>query len=148
MARFVVLEGVDDAAVSRTAARLGLEVRQVHDEAGAAHTVLAAVAGQDLVVHAVAPREVIDQLCEDLSRLGELDHRVGASESGPELTGDQREVIAQLLAGKTLGEAARVLHLSRRTADRRLASARVALGAASTSEALVIARRNGVSPAE
>jgi DNA-binding CsgD family transcriptional regulator len=148
VARFVVLEGVDDAAAARTADRLKLTVRPVRDPATATQVVLAAVAGHDLLVHATARREVIDQLCDDLSRLGELDHRVGVAESGPELSSDERELIAQLLSGRTLGEAAKALHLSRRTADRRLAAARRALGAASTSEALVIARRNGVSPAE
>jgi DNA-binding CsgD family transcriptional regulator len=92
---------------------------------------------------------VIDQLCDDLRRLGELDHRIGErSDAGPELSADERALLAQLIAGRSLGEAARALHLSRRTADRRLASARRALGAASTSEALVIAWRNGVTAAE
>lgn len=146
MPRFVVLEGVDDAATARTATRLGVAPRQVRDRASAAQAVLAAVAGRDLVVHATAPREVIDQLCDDLSHLGDLDHRVGATEAGPDLSGEQRELLAQLLAGKTLGEAARALHVSRRTADRRLAAARRSLGAANTSEALVLARRAGIAP--
>lgn len=149
MPRFVVLEGVDGPTAARAAGRLGLPLRRVADRAAATDAVLAAVAGRDLVVHAVAPREVIDQLCDDLTRLGDLDHRIGAvPASEPDLSADERALLAQLLAGRTLGEAARALHLSRRTADRRLAAARRALGTTSTSEALVLARRNGVSPAE
>lgn len=146
MPRFVVLEAVDEATAAQVAARLGIAPRTVRDPAGAAQAVLAAVAGRDLVVHATAPRDVIDQLCDDLGHLGELDHRVGATGAEPDLPTEQRELLAQLLAGKTLGEAARALHVSRRTADRRLAAARRCLGAANTSEALVLARRAGIAP--
>jgi DNA-binding CsgD family transcriptional regulator len=147
--RFVVLDGVDDATAARVAAGLGQHVRRVSDSATAGEAVLAAVRGADLVVLAAAPREVIDQLCDDLRRLGDLDHRVGdGGAAGPVLSAEERAVLAQLMAGRSLGEAARALHLSRRTADRRLAAARRTLGAASTSEALVAARRNGVTAAE
>jgi DNA-binding CsgD family transcriptional regulator len=146
---FVVLDGVDDATAARVAAELGQRMRRVSDAATAGEAVLAAVRGNDLVVLAAAPREVIDQLCDDLRRLGDLDHRVGDGGAvGPVLSAEERAVLAQLMAGRSLGEAARALHLSRRTADRRLAAARRTLGAASTSEALVAARRNGVTPAE
>jgi len=113
-------------------------------DAGAA--VLAAVRGARLVLDAVAPREVIDQLCDDLRRLGTLDHRIGPP-SRPVLSAEERALLAQLLAGATLGQAARTLHLSRRTADRRLASARSTLGARSTAEALLLASELGVQPA-
>jgi DNA-binding CsgD family transcriptional regulator len=49
-----------------------------------------------------------------------------------------------LLTGATIGEAARRLHISRRTADRRLAAARRALDAGTTAEALRAAARLGV----
>jgi DNA-binding CsgD family transcriptional regulator len=110
------------------------------DDAAAA--VLAAVSGARLVVAAGAPREVIDRLLDDLRRLGEVDHRIGA----PALGGDERQLLALLLGGATLGQAARQLHISRRTADRRLAAARAALGARSTPEAMAIAARVGVRP--
>lgn len=90
---------------------------------------------------------MVDQLCDDLRRIGELDHRVGAASSGPVLPPDERALLAALLSGATLGEAAQALHVSRRTADRRLASARAALGAQTTPEALRIAARLGVGPA-
>jgi DNA-binding CsgD family transcriptional regulator len=147
--RFVVLEDVADSTAERVAQEHGQPLRRVTDRAEASAAVLAAVRGAEVVVLATADRAVIDQLCDDLRRLGELDHRIGErSDAGPELSADERALLAQLIAGRSLGEAARALHLSRRTADRRLASARRALGAASTSEALVIAWRNGVTAAE
>jgi DNA-binding NarL/FixJ family response regulator len=148
--RSVVLEGADAAAAQAVAAEHGWPVVTVTDASSAAQAVLAVLRGADVVVVAAAERDVIDQLCDDLRRLGELDHRVGdgARPSAPALSGDERELLAQLMGGASLGEAARRLHLSRRTADRRLAAARQALGAATTSEALVLARRSGVVPAE
>jgi DNA-binding NarL/FixJ family response regulator len=114
------------------------------DDAGRA--VLAAVRGARLVISADAPRQVIDQLCDDLRRLGEVDHRIEPSRR-PVLSLEERALFAQLLAGATLGQAARTLHLSRRTADRRLAAARTALGARTTAEALRIAADLGLEPA-
>jgi DNA-binding NarL/FixJ family response regulator len=121
-------------------------VRRVTSAADAAQAVLAAVGGAALVIDAAAPREVIDQLSDDLRRLGPVDHRIGPPPR-PVLTEEERALLAQLLAGANLGEAARALHLSRRTADRRLAAARRALGAASTAEALRRAAEAGVRPA-
>ena len=121
---------------------------EVSDSQAAQQAVLAALAGAHLVVKASAPREVIDMLCEDLRRLGTLEHRVGPErQEGPELGGAERALIERLLAGDSLGQAANALHLSRRTADRRLASARRALGAATTAEALAVAVRIGLRPA-
>jgi DNA-binding NarL/FixJ family response regulator len=121
-------------------------VRRVRSEADAAQAVLAAVAGAALVIDAAAPRDVIDQLSDDLRRLGVVDHRIGPAPR-PVLAEEERALLAQLLAGANLGEAARALHLSRRTADRRLAAARRALGATSTAEALRRAVEAGVRPA-
>jgi DNA-binding CsgD family transcriptional regulator len=56
---------------------------------------------------------------------------------------DARALIGRLAAGDTLAEAAHALHLSRRTADRRLAQARRALGVDRTVVAIVWARRLG-----
>ena len=109
----------------------------VCDAADAAEALLAAVAGAGLVVHAQAERDVIDRLVDDLRRLGPVDHRTAEPDSGPELTPDERRLLDRLAEGKTLGDAAAELHLSRRTADRRLASARDKLGVATTAEAVV-----------
>ena len=139
----------------RTFARPGagtIRAGEVTDESTAQQAVLAAVAGAHLVVAATAPREVTDMLCDDLRRLGTLEHRVGPVLAGTDpasvlsLDHSERLLIERLLAGDSLGEAARALHLSRRTADRRLASARRALGAATTAEALATAVAHGLRP--
>jgi len=160
--RFVVLEDADPDDLRDAIAELSADgaavvhgwrpdrqpavcVGPVADEGQAAQAVLAAVTGARLVVEARAPREVIDRLCDDLGRIGGLDHRVGGGR--PALTAEERALLAELLAGAALGEAARALHLSRRTADRRLAAARAALGAATTAEALRAAAEVGIRPA-
>ncbi len=160
MARFVVLERAEAATARALAVGFGgplvegwdgpappgaVRVGVVADAASAAQAVLAAVRGCDLVVLGTGDREVIDQLCDDLRRLGQLDHRVDPPATGLVLSADERALLAQLVGGASLGEAARALHLSRRTADRRLASARRALGASTTSEAVVLARRHGLA---
>ena len=109
----------------------------VRDAADAAEALLAAVAGAGLVVHAQAERGVIDRLVDDLRRFGPVDHRTVEPDPVPELTPDERRLLDRLAEGKALGEAAASLHLSRRTADRRLASARDKLGVATTAEAVV-----------
>jgi DNA-binding NarL/FixJ family response regulator len=120
-------------------------VGTVATRADAAEAVLAAVGGAWLVVDATAPRDVIDQLCDDLRRLGRLDHRVG-SPAPSRLAPEEQAVLALLLGGATLGQAAQALHISRRTADRRLAAARAALGVESTTAAMAAAARLGVRP--
>lgn len=56
---------------------------------------------------------------------------------------DGRAILALLASGRTLGDAAVALALSRRTADRRLALARAALGVERTVEAVARARALG-----
>jgi DNA-binding CsgD family transcriptional regulator len=56
---------------------------------------------------------------------------------------DARALIGRIALGDTLGQAARALHLSRRTADRRLAEARRALGVDRTVVAIASAHRLG-----
>lgn len=118
----------------------GAAVREVvvGDERSAADAVLAAVAGQGLLVDARAGRDVIDRLCDDLRRLGPLDHRVHTE---PGLTPDEHALLSLLAGGTPLGAAAARLHLSRRSADRRLAHARELLGAGTTSAAVAAWQR-------
>ena len=121
----------------------------VDDEASAADALLAALEGAGLVVEARAARAIIDRLVDDLRRLGPVDHRtVGEStaEPVPHAPPEAREILALLAEGCSLGEAAAVLGLSRRTADRRLAAARAALGVERTTEAVSQARRLGWLP--
>jgi DNA-binding NarL/FixJ family response regulator len=159
--RYIVLEQSSAEDLSAAAAELAADdwpivrglrppaggravcVGTVADGADAGRAVLAAVAGARLVVDATAPREVIDELCDDLRRLGQLDHRLVAAAS-PRIGADERALLELLLGGATVGEAARRLHISRRTADRRLAAARRALQAGTTAEALRAAARLGV----
>jgi DNA-binding NarL/FixJ family response regulator len=112
-------------------------VGAVRDTADAAEAVLAAVAGAGLVVHALTDRALADRLVDDLRRLGPVEHRTAEPAPAPELTGDERRLLDALADGKTLGAAAAELHLSRRTADRRLRSAKEKLGVATTAEAIV-----------
>lgn len=157
MIPLVVVEGDDDAftravvEVERTGARVvrGFAGRgagvvcagTVAGEGDAAAAVLAAVEGTGIVAAARADRATIDRLCDDLRRLGPIDHRTADRRNPPELTAEETALLELLRGGSSLGEAARQLHLSRRTADRRLAAARAKLGVATTAEAL--ARRDG-----
>ena len=124
-------------------------VAAVMDDASAGAAVLAAVRGSSLVLDASSlSAEAIDRLCDDLRRLGEVDRRDGRDRPAPAaaavIDDDGIAVLRRLAQGERLGEAAAALHLSRRTADRRLASAKDALGAASTVEAIVIAKERGL----
>jgi len=56
---------------------------------------------------------------------------------------DGRAILTRLAVGRTLGTIAREPHLSRRTADRRLAEVRAALGVERTTEAVAHAFRLG-----
>jgi DNA-binding NarL/FixJ family response regulator len=120
--------------------RPGLHVAEVTDAAGAEAAVLAALGGADLALACTCDPEVSDRLLEDLARLGS----VCEEPAEQPLTADQAALLARLRDGATLAGAARAEHLSRRTADRRLAAARRALGARTTAEALVTAARLGL----
>ena len=109
----------------------------------AAAAMLAALDGTGLLVEATADRATIDRLVDDLRRLGPVDHRVGKPEPGPTLEPEARAILGLLAEGHSLGEAAEILGLARRTADRRLAAAREALGVERTTEAIANARRLG-----
>jgi DNA-binding CsgD family transcriptional regulator len=152
----VVVEGSNRAfgiavgEVERSGARLVKTWQQgptvtcvgvVADADDAAEALLAAVWGAGLVVHAQAEREVVDRLVDDLHRLGPVEHRVGEPEPDAVLTAEERALLELIAGGATLGEAATSLHLSRRTADRRLASAKRKLGATSTAQLVVSFRR-------
>jgi DNA-binding NarL/FixJ family response regulator len=155
--RFVVIEGASSAQPARRAiaefqavpqtgwqgapGRLCVGVVRTEDEVQ--RVVLAALAGADLVVDCRVGREAADLMCDDLRRLGTLDHRI-VDPDAVTLDDDQRALLAAIAEGASLGQAAADLHLSRRTADRRLAAARKALDAASTPEAVVKATRLGL----
>jgi DNA-binding CsgD family transcriptional regulator len=158
----VVVEGGADGAVEaarRQAVTAGLELRDgwqpgaapslvactgvVATEEQAAAAVLAAARGASVIVDARGPRVLLDRLCDDLRRLGSLDHRLPSSVAAADdgLDDEQRHLLLLLAEGLSLGDAAARLHLSRRTADRRLAAARRALGVRTTTEAVVAVQR-------
>jgi len=155
--RFVVIEGATSARPARQAiaefdhpaeagwhgapGRLCAGVVRTDDDVG--RVVLAALAGADLVVDCRVGREAADLMCDDLRRLGTLDHRI-VDPDAVALDEDQQALLAAIAEGASLGQAAAGLHLSRRTADRRLAAARKTLDAASTPEAVVKATRLGL----
>lgn len=121
----------------------------VDSEASAVEALLAVLAGAGLVAEARADRATIDRLVDDLRRRGFVDHRVagargaGVAPEAPELSIEGRAILGMLAMGLSLGEAAHVLGLGRRTADRRLAEARRDLGVTRTTEAIAKARRLG-----
>lgn len=115
----------------------------VADRAAAEAALRTALGGEGLVVHATAEREIIDQLVDDLRRLGHVEHRIGAPETPPIVSAEARSILGLLAEGHSLGEAAAILGMARRTADRRLAEGRRALGTARTTEAIARARRLG-----
>lgn len=127
----------------RTPVPRGRVVRcgSVADEEAAAAVLLAALDGHGVLVHAGGAdvdRELVDRLCDDLRRIGPVEHHIGGdgTADGPVLDDDQERLIELLVDGMRLGDAAAALHMSRRTADRRLAAARLAYGVATTSALL------------
>lgn len=110
----------------------------------AAAAVLAALAGAELIIDAsglTGEPAMIDQLCDDLRRLGTVVHHTADDRDPAEaLDDDQLELLVLLARGRSLGQAAADLHLSRRTADRRLAAARDALGVRATVQAVALVR--------
>lgn len=104
---------------------------------------LAALAGQGIAAQTEAKQDVVDRLVDDLRRLGPVDYRVGSDVGPPEIHPEARALLGLLAEGHSLGEAAALLGLSRRTADRRLATGRRVLGTRRTTEAIVMATRLG-----
>jgi len=115
--------------------------------ADAEAALLTAIAGFGIVVEARAERATIDRLVDDLRRLGPVDHRVARSAPSddvvPEPSLEARAILRLLAMDLSLAEAASRLGLPRRTADRRIAEARHALGVRRTTEAVARARQLG-----
>ena len=119
-------------------------VGRVESAEDAAAALLAVVSGAGVVIEARAEREIIDRLCDDLRRFGRIDHRTASRRGRLRLDPDEVALLRLLLDGRTLGDAAAELGLSRRTADRRLSAARRRLGVATTAEALMLAARRRI----
>ncbi len=117
---------------------------EIAAEGDAVAALRAVMAGAGIVAVVNGRRETIDRLIDDLRRLGPVDHRTVDVAPPLALDPDQVGILRYLADGWTLGEAASALQLSRRTADRRLAQARVALGVERTAEAIARAKRLGL----
>lgn len=88
------------------------------------------------------------RLLDDLGRIGPVDRSSAAVPLATDPAENDGLRLLELIAeGRSLGEAARELSLSRRTADRRLAAARGALGVESTTAAIAaLSRRRSPRP--
>lgn len=105
----------------------------------ARRALLAAVAGAGLAVAVAADRETADRFVDDLRRLGPVVHQRVGEFGATALNAGQRALLGLLAEGLTVGQAASALGVATRTAERRLAAARVALGTASTAAAIASA---------
>ena len=117
----------------------------VRGEEDARAAVLAALEGARVAVDPTADPALADRVHDDLRRLGREDAEPADPSAAAVLGSDEQHLLARIAEGMSLGEAANSLHISRRTADRRLVAARRALGVATTAEALVAFQRRGPS---
>jgi DNA-binding NarL/FixJ family response regulator len=100
---------------------------------------LAAVRGAGVVARVDAGAEATHRLRDELGSLGPIEERARQHGDVTELTLEQVELCRLLGQGLSLTDAATQLHLSRRTAFRRLADVRIALNVETTREAVLIA---------
>ncbi len=121
----------------------------VESEADIAALVDRAASGMRVVIVAEGSGPVLELLVGELRRVGRVTiHRPGepmtfVPDGPPSLPADSRELLTVLADGVSLGEAARQLHMSRRTADRRLADARRALNVSTTAQLIAALQRDG-----
>ena len=99
---------------------------------------VAAARGAGVVVVTPSERATLATFFDELARLGPVEHARDTQAAA--LTPEQRRLLEHLADGETLREAAGHLALSHRTAHRRLAEARGALGVATTAEAVLAFR--------
>jgi DNA-binding CsgD family transcriptional regulator len=98
---------------------------------------LALARGADVVIAIDLPGPGRAALLDDIARIADV-RKAGS------LTLEERAVVDLLVEGRTLTEVARALSMSRRTATRRLAAAKLAFGATTTME-LILAVSQSVS---
>jgi len=103
---------------------------------------LAAIRGVDLLVY-LPGVDGRASFLDDLGRVGVVEIRTTRLRDRL-LDDDQRALLGLLVEGATMAEASRTLHLSLRTAQRRMARTRTVLGARSTGEAVQVARSRGL----
>lgn len=117
-----ILDSTNGIAPPRT-----VWVRTVRSTEDALSALAAAVSGAGLIV--TARGAMLERLIEDLQDL--------CARRELRLSYEERRLLKFLAAGTSVSEAARKLYISRRTAERRLRAARLALGVRTTTEAVV-----------
>lgn len=119
-------------------------VGELPDLAAAQAALLCAVRGAGLVVGLDPAAPWATGFRDDLRQLAPAERAAGPEPVGA-LTPDQRDMLELLAAGNSIAQAARLRFLSLRTANRRVAEAREALGVATTREAVLayVKRRDG-----
>ena len=164
--RYVVASGTDATAVLRRLARLGWTTREgfalterdwdvsqsklvlfgrVADADTAELALLAAARGAGVVAIADLTGEIGRALLADLVRIGpvatdpDIEHGTEdtTDPAGTQLAPEQRALLERLASGETIAAAAAAEFLSLRTANRRIAEARDALGVRTTREAVL-----------
>lgn len=111
---------------------------EIRERADAADAVVMAARGAGVIALVRCDSSTLALLVDDLRQLDEpeLDTSLAGGEPLPHLDADQLGILRMIAAGATVTEAAEALHLSRRTAARRLADARRQLGVSTTVEAV------------
>ncbi len=174
--RYVLPTAADATAVLRRLARAGWQTREgfalpepgwdltqarlvlfgrVSDVDTARLTVLAAARGAGVVAIVDAATDTGRALLADLTRIGPV--RRGADDEPEDepavredgalpLTPEQRALLERLAGGETIAAAAAAEFLSLRTANRRIAQARDALGVRTTREAVLAYLRHRRTP--
>jgi DNA-binding NarL/FixJ family response regulator len=107
----------------------------IRDESDRDAVLLALARGADVVMEIDLSAAGRAALLDDIARIADV------REAGV-LTPDERAVVDGLVEGRTLTEVARSLGMSRRTATRRLAAAKVAFGASTTMELILGVRQS------
>jgi hypothetical protein len=135
---FALPEGAWDVAAHRL-----LLFGRVPDVETGALAVLAAARGAGVVVIADADADTGRAVLADLARIGpvirdpDTDPDDAADGGGLPINDEQRALLDRLAAGETIAAAAEAEFLSLRTANRRIAEARKALGVRTTREAVL-----------
>jgi DNA-binding NarL/FixJ family response regulator len=109
--------------------------------------VLAAARGSRVIIETSADSSLLDGLVADLQRIGDVEVRTTSDKES--LAHDQQRLLELLADGLSVTAAAEHLHISRRTANRRLSDARIVLDVESNTEAILkVAREREASSAE
>ena len=133
------------AAAGATDAAEGIcTLYPVRDRGDAADVVLAGLRGRAVLARIEASEPgLVDDLLEDLSAIGPVQHRDAAA---VHLDVDTWRLVHRIVGGATLRAAAQTLHVSPRTAQRRLNAARDALGTESRAQLVRAATASGRVP--